>query len=339
MVSLTNNSSIQTYSKEVGATVSGASANPNIGIAEIITQTGATWNLARISHRARLNFVTSKRYIYDSTAGDGVNVYVLDTGIYTDHVEFESRASWGTNTVQGTKDSDNSGHGTFCAGIIAAKTYGVAKKSNVIAVKVADNNVAGDANAYVQGLEWAVADHQERSAAARAGRASNGLKGSVIFLNAGNGTDDLTTAINAAIDAGVHVVVPAGNDDTDICNTPTAQSNAIIVGASDLEDSRAFFSNFGSCITLFAPGLSILSTYIDSPNSEILLFGSEVAAAHVAGLLAYFLSLQSEAISPTDLKSRLVEGASPGVLSNVPDNTPNVGRKTQNSPVATGGCS
>lgn len=217
------------------------------------------------------------------------------------------------------------GDGTSCAGIIASKTCGVAEKANVIAVKTLDGNLNANVSASVAGVNWALADHQSNLAA---NITTPGIfLGSVIFLNPGisaltvtDESDSLNQAINAAVEAGVNVVVPAGNNGTDACSS-IAQSKALIVGASGLDDRMASFSNSGPCISLFAPGVSIKSTYIGDKYSENVLSGTEMAAAHVAGLLAYFLTLQPAA----DPKSTLFEIATRGALLGLPDGTPNVG--------------
>ena len=263
--------------------------------------------------------------MYDSTAGGGTNVYVLDSGISTDHDDFEGRATWGTTILEGQDSTDSNGDGTFCAGIIASRNYGVAKSAKVIAVKTLDGDLNVNVSASVAGVKWALADHQSNVAA---NITTPGISlGSVIFLNPGinaltvtDESDSLNQAINAAVEAGVNVVVPAGNNGTDACSS-IAQSKALIVGASGLDDSMPFFSNSGPCISLFAPGLSIKSAYIDGRRSVNTLSGTEMAAAHVAGLLAYFLALQPAA----DPKSTLLEIATRGALLNLPDGTPNVG--------------
>ena len=207
---LTNHPSMQVSSNELAIIVPDESGNSQIGLAD--TQRSASWGLARISHRQTLSFDTYERYEFDgTTAGGGTNVYVLDSGMYIDHAEFEARASWGTTIVNNGEAEDTNGHGTHCAGTIASRIYGVAKKSNLIAVKVLDDTLAGSTSDIIGGLEWAVADHQQRSAAARVGSAATEFINSVIFLNPGialeDNASDLKAAINAAIDAGIQVVV------------------------------------------------------------------------------------------------------------------------------------
>ena len=359
MDSLINIWSMQVSSNEVATFVPDKSASSKISldddddddpITDPITQPEVTWGLARISHR-KTNYKTAHQYPYNSTAGAGINVYVLASGIYTEHPQFEGRASFGACAFKDCRPPDTNGQGTHIAGTVASSEFGVAKKSNVIAVKVLDDNLKGNTFNYIYGLEWAIADHQKRSAAARAGEETTGFRASVIFLNPGfNGNSygknpgtigkslcdkrlgfdygdmKLIETINAAIDAGIPVVVPAGNGDGDICSTAIFQSKAVIVGASERFEQMSYFSNPGSCITLFAPGSAIRSTYVGDYESWVL-YGTETAAAHVAGLLAYLQSLQPEVLAPADLKSMLVRYATQGALSKVPDGTPNVSRK------------
>lgn len=186
--------------------------------ADVSTSRRSSWGLARISHKNKLNLRTFTEYKYDDTAGDGANVYVLESGIFTDHAEFSKRVTWGTTILEGQDSSDSNGDGTFCAGIIASKAYGVAEKAKVIAVKTLDGNLNVNISASVAGVNWALADHQ-------ANITRPGFLGSVIFLNPGinaltvtDESNSLNQAINAAVEAGVNVVVPAGNNATDACS-------------------------------------------------------------------------------------------------------------------------
>lgn len=300
-----------------------ASLTPKLTTAEIIAQCHSPWGLVRISHTDRPK---SNNYIYDSSAGNGTNVYVLDSGIFTENALFGGRATWGTTIFGGQSSSDSNGHGTHCAGVIASVGLGVAQKANVIAVKTISDDLIGDIPASIAGVKWALVDHQKNMALN--GTGSGNFKGSVIYLNPGsitikgrtNETDSLNQAINTAVEAGIPVVVPAGDDNSDEC-TSIAQSKALIVGASTDDDKVARFSNFGSCISLFAPGQNILSTSIDDPESVTWKSSTGLAAAHVAGLLAYFSALQPAA----DPKSTLLSIASPNKLKNLHFGIPNVG--------------
>ncbi|KAF9463587.1 peptidase S8/S53 domain-containing protein [Collybia nuda] len=281
---------------------------------ELTTQKSAPWGLARISHRPKLGFSTFTKYEYDTDGGDGVDVYVVDTGINIDHVEFEGRASWGKTIPQNDVDEDGNGHGTHCAGTIASRKYGVAKKANVIAVKVLGSNGSGSMSDVVGGVVWAATQAKRKAEAAAAGKAKN-HKGSVANMSLGGGKSRaLDDAVNKAVDSGLHFAVAAGNDNRDACNySPAAAEKAVTVGASTLGDERAYFSNHGACVDVFAPGLNILSTWTGSKHAVNTISGTSMASPHTAGLLAYLLSIYpSKQFSPTfDSEMNLISLQSP----------------------------
>ncbi|ETI23858.1 subtilisin-like serine protease pepC [Cladophialophora carrionii CBS 160.54] len=293
----------------------------------------APWGLARISHRDALGFGDFNKYLYSEDGGEGVDAYVIDTGTNIDHVDFEGRASWGKTIPAGDEDIDGNGHGTHCSGTIAGKKFGVAKKANVHAVKVLKSNGSGTMSDVVKGVEWAANAHSESVSAAKNGK-KKGFKGSVANMSLGGGKSRiLDLAVNAAVDAGLHFAVAAGNDNADSCNySPAAAEKAITVGASTLADERAYFSNYGTCNDIFAPGLNILSTWIGSKYATNIISGTSMASPHICGLLAYFLSLQPSndsayavaAITPKQLKANIIAIATEGALSNVPSDTANI---------------
>ncbi|KAK7691286.1 hypothetical protein QCA50_004679 [Cerrena zonata] len=263
---------------------------------ESATQIGAPWGLARISHRNKLSFATFTKYLFDDKGGEGVDVYVIDTGINVGHEEFKGRASWGATIPQNDVDEDGNGHGTHCAGTIASAKYGVAKAANVIAVKVLGSNGSGTMSDVVAGVDYASKAAQAKLQAAREELAATGKtkhKGSVANMSLGGGKSRaLDTTVDKAVENGLHFAVAAGNDNRDACNySPAAAENAVTVGASTLGDERAYFSNFGKCVDVFAPGLNIKSTYIGSTTATTTMSGTSMASPHVAGLLAYLLSL------------------------------------------------
>ena len=221
----------------------------------------APWGLARISHREGLTFSDFNKYLYAADAGEGVDVYVIDTGTNVDHVDFEGRAHWGKTIPANDADEDGNGHGTHCSGTVAGKKYGVAKKANVYAVKVLKSNGSGTMADVVKGVEWAANAHTDKVK-----KGKKGFKGSAANMSLGGGKSPaLDRAVNGAVAAGIHFAVAAGNDNADSCNySPAAAENAVTVGASALDDSRAYFSNYGKCNDIFAPGLNILSTWIGS---------------------------------------------------------------------------
>jgi cerevisin len=304
-----------------------------MGSDEPETEKNAPWGLARISHRDSLSFGSWNKYLYAADGGEGVDVYVIDTGTNYKHVDFEGRAHWGKTIPNGDPDEDGNGHGTHCSGTVAGKKYGVAKKANVYAVKVLRSNGSGTMSDVVKGVEWAVQSHVDSVKAAKDGK-KKGFKGSAANMSLGGSkSTTLDLAVNAAVDAGIHFAVAAGNDNADSCAfSPAAAENAVTVGASTLMDERAYFSNFGKCNDIFAPGLNILSTWKGSEHATNTISGTSMASPHIAGLLAYLLSLQPSKdsafavadITPKKLKANLISIATVGALTDVPSNTKNV---------------
>ncbi|KAN0130153.1 Peptidase S8/S53 domain containing protein [Lactarius tabidus] len=321
-------------------------------------QTGAPWGLARISHRPKLSFGTFNKYQFDSHGGEGVNVYVIDTGIHINHAEFGDRAFWGKTIPQNNVDEDGNGHGTHCAGTIASGKYGVAKAANVIAVKVLGSNGSGSMSDVVAGVVFAAEDAIEKAKDAAAEVKATGKtkhKGSVANMSLGGGKSNvLDQAVNGAVETGLHFAVAAGNDNRDACSySPAAAEKAVTVGASTLADERAYFSNFGPCVDVFAPGLNILSTWIGSKHAVNTISGTSMASPHTAGLLAYLLSIPInhsiysimlrwasgflpsprlvhaitapvyKPISPAVLKKALISLSTPNVLTEIPADTVN----------------
>lgn len=297
------------------------------------TEKNAPWGLARISHRDSLSFGTWNKYLYSADGGEGVDVYVIDTGTNYKHVDFEGRAHWGKTIPSGDADEDGNGHGTHCSGTVAGKKYGVAKKAEVYAVKVLRSNGSGTMSDVVKGVEYAVQAHNEQVKKAKDGK-RKGFKGSAANMSLGGGkSTTLDLAVNAAVENGIHFAVAAGNDNADSCNySPAAAEQAVTVGASTLLDERAYFSNYGKCNDIFAPGLNILSTWIGSEHATNTISGTSMASPHIAGLLAYLLSLQPAKdsayavadITPKKLKANLISIGTTGALSDVPSNTKNI---------------
>lgn len=271
--------------------------------------------------------------MFAAEGGEGVDVYVIDTGTNIDHVDFEGRASWGKTIPTGDEDVDGNGHGTHCSGTVAGKKFGVAKKAHVKAVKVLRSNGSGSMSDVVKGVEYAAEAHLDSVSAAKKGK-KKGFKGSAANMSLGGGKSTvLDKSVNAAVDVGIHFAVAAGNDNADSCNySPAASEKAVTVGASTIADERAYFSNFGTCNDIFAPGLNILSTWIGSDTATNTISGTSMASPHIAGLLAYLLSLQPAKdsayavadITPKKLKADLLAIATEGALTDVPSSTKNV---------------
>ncbi|KAL9939933.1 hypothetical protein V8E36_000638 [Tilletia maclaganii] len=255
----------------------------------------STWGLARISHRKPLGLGTFKSYLYDRQAGEGVTAYIIDTGIDTAHHEFEGRARWGKTLAQDGK-TDGNGHGTHCAGTVGSRAYGVAKKADLVAVKVLGAGGSGSMADVTQGVLWAAQNAAELSAKFAANPHSAEAKkhrGFVASMSLGGGRSiALNQAVNSAVDSGLHFTVAAGNENSDACNvSPAGAKNPITVGASTVSDDRAYFSNKGTCVDVFAPGLGIKSTWNTGPDSTNTISGTSMATPHVAGLVAYLLSI------------------------------------------------
>ncbi|KAI1299948.1 serine protease [Mortierella claussenii] len=292
-------------------------------------QKNAPWGLARISHRKALTLKTHKRYLHNPEGGDGVTVFVIDTGINVKHKEFQGRASWGATIPLGDADIDGNGHGTHCAGTIGSAAYGVSKKAQVVAVKVLRSNGSGTMSDVVAGVDFAVQGHLSLKAQ-RGGK----YKGSVANMSLGGGKSrPLDSAVTNAIAKGLHFAVAAGNDNRDACNySPAGVEAAVTVGASTVNDEKAYFSNYGRCVDIFGPGLDIESTWIGGPTSKRTISGTSMASPHVAGLIAYYLSLapangsgfNSGPISPKEMKDLLKETATRDVLTDVDSRTPNL---------------
>ncbi|KAJ7103824.1 serine-type endopeptidase [Mycena epipterygia] len=298
---------------------------PTVGAVDIdiAMQKGAPWGLARISHREKISFSTYGKYQYDPRGGEGVDVYVVDSGINIHHVEFEGRASWGKTIVEGSVDEDDNGHGTHCAGTIASRKYGVAKAAHVIAVKVVRPNGYGSMSDIIAGISYAVASAAAKAEVAQKEYAVTGrttYKGSVVNLSLGvpGVWRAMNQAVNAGVAQGIHFVVAAGNNNADACRfSPASADGAITVGASTQSDERAYFSNHGACVDVFAPGLNVLSTYKGTSDASAMMSGTSMASPHTAGLVAYLLSIYpSRTFTPVFGKNAFF--LSPGLQTQAP---------------------
>ncbi|KAI9503911.1 peptidase S8/S53 domain-containing protein [Coemansia spiralis] len=279
------------------------------------TQNNAPWGLARISHRQPLGFGTFNKYVHEPSGGEGITVYVVDTGVNIDHVDFEGRAKWGKTVPVNDVDEDKNGHGTH--------RYGVAKSANVVAVKVLGSNGSGSMSDVVMGVEFTVSEH--RKAVAVAKREGKQHRGSVANMSLGGGLSRaLNLAVDAAVRAGVHYAVAAGNDNRDACDySPASSPNAITVGATTITDERAWFSNYGKCVDVFAPGKDILSTWIGSRYQTNTISGTSMASPHVAGLAAYLLSKSNSTLTGEELKSLINDLSTKGAVEDPGAGSPN----------------
>lgn len=275
-------------------------------------QGNAPWGLARLSSPGKLpangqNLV----YNFDPNAGNGVDVFVVDSGINAPHVEFQGHAVWGANFIGGSPNTDEHGHGSHVAGTIGSRAFGVAKNALLVAVKVLDAQNRGQTSGFIAGIDWAVKNK-------RAGR------GCVINLSLGGPrVDAFNAAVRAAWNAGCVVVAAAGNDNVDACNiSPASEPTIITVGATNIQDARAGFSNWGQCLDVFAPGENIVSTW-NQGNNINNLSGTSMAAPHVSGLAAWIMTRTGNT-SPAYIAQSILNLSKRNVLANVGNGSPNV---------------
>ncbi|KAF4124931.1 to extracellular alkaline protease [Geosmithia morbida] len=245
----------------------------------LMAQTNAPVGLRRLSS----NTTGADAYVFDSSAGEGITAYVIDTGVLASHSEFEGRATLAANFVNNV-DTDENGHGSHVAGTIAGATFGVAKKATIKAVKVLDGQGSGSNSGVLDGMQFVIQDVEE-----------NKLKGKAVvnMSLSGGQSAALNRAIQSMVDAGIVPVVAAGNEATDASTeSPASAPNAITVGAMDaLTDQVADFSNFGEGVDIFAQGVDVESVGIASDTATEVLSGTSMASPHVAGLAAYLMAL------------------------------------------------
>jgi len=264
------------------------------------TQTGATWGLDRIDQAAR---PLSGTYSYTNT-GAGVRAYIIDTGIRFTHQEFGGRAVAGFDAiVPGGPASDCNGHGTHVAGTVGGSTYGVAKSVTLVAVRVLTCAGTGLTSQVIAGIDWVTANHQAGQPA-------------VANMSLGGGANAaLDTAVNNSINDGVSYGVAAGNDSADACGTsPARVAAAMTIGATDSNDARASFSNFGSCVDWFAPGVNITSSWWLTDTSTNTISGTSMATPHTVGVAALYLQSNPSA-TPAAVRTALFNLTTKGIVT------------------------
>lgn len=280
-------------------------------------QSPATWGLDRIDQKSR---PLTNSYAYQNN-GSGVHAYIIDTGLLATHTEFQNsgtgtfRVGNGSSAiVDGLGNADCNGHGTHVAGTVGGNTYGVAKGVTLHPVRVLDCAGSGTIAGVIAGVDWVTANH---------------VKPAVANMSLGGGASAaLDTAVRNSIAAGVTYALAAGNGNAlgiaqDAClGSPSRVTEALVVGATDSTDTKASWSNFGTCLAIFAPGVNITSSWYTGTTATNTISGTSMASPHVAGAVALYLEKNPTA-TPAQVRAAMVAQATAGVVTTPGTGSPN----------------